>query len=169
MRTLQLIAALLISTCTFSQASFDSTKIRSKILKVFAEIAETDSDTLAELYPLSANFRKLKKASVIELTELTNHPKVHVRIYALHALIWKSQKYAWQLLQKNAADTVNWLLLPVEDGIIPKTFIDELLDNVITSPDNIYLDENQKAYIAALKIKRRQSRINFTIQQYLKE
>ncbi len=170
MRAFHLIISLLISPCIFSQAIFDSTKVRSHILRTFDKFPQTNMDTLIAFNSiLPSNSQKLeKKIKDLELIELTNHSKASVRIYALQTLIWRNQKYAWQLLQKNMTDTVDWLLLPIEDGVTAKTFIDELLENIVTGPSNNDITESQRAYIATLKTERRQSRRNFNIQQYLK-
>ncbi len=170
MRAFHLMISLFISPCIFSQAIFDSTKVRSHILKTFDKFPQTNMDTLFVFNSiLTSHSQKIKKnIKDSELIELTNHSKVSVRIYALQTLIWRNQKYVWQLLRKNMADTVDWLILPVEDGVVAKTFIDELLENIITSPSNNNLSESQMAYLAILKTERRESRKNFYIQHYLK-
>ncbi|MCE3283110.1 MAG: hypothetical protein K0Q66_1847 [Chitinophagaceae bacterium] len=153
-----LFTILFIAFCNLASAQdiFKPARIRKPILALVAKLPAY-SDTAMTEY-LENNYDTVfKKATDIELYELTNHPNPLVRRSSFYPLLQHHSPKVLDLLQKNANDTVQYF--QVQNGCFmdKQTFLDELL--FYLSPQSGWdrhfkMSEAQKQAVAVMRARR---------------
>jgi len=170
MKTIILVI-LLYSSCEtgFSQFKTDSSNIRASVLFMFKDFPGNDSENIINYAAAPFGNVKPKKIRDAELMELTNHPKASVRVYATEALINRNHEMVWVLLDKHAADTADWLLLPSECQYEAMTLVDFLLEDFAVNTQEHPFTESQALLVKELKMKRKESIRYYWLKRYLQQ
>ncbi|MFT3911734.1 MAG: hypothetical protein QM737_20085 [Ferruginibacter sp.] len=126
MRLIALLLFCLFKINSFSQSHFDSSKIRMNILNKLNHFPPNNNQKLSNTI-FGFDYKTSKKISNLELIQLTNHPKVSVRMAALHLLVDRHVPETIELFTKNRYDTSHWCMAQFECFKDSTTFIDLLL------------------------------------------
>lgn len=162
---LPLFLLIIISFLAKAQQTFKPAQIRPAMLKLTLSFPN-HNDTLLEKYLTTPYNQIFKKATVNELYELTNHPKPLVRLSSFYELLNRYSPKVVNLLQKNRADTTQFVQIQYGCMVEIHCFYDELL--FYLSPQSGWdryfkLSSTQKQFILTMIDKRQEERKAFII------
>jgi len=159
------IFLLTFSILCKGQLSFDSSKVRMKIIKSLEQFPN-DNDSMLSKQIFGFDQKTNKVITNKELLELTNFPKAAVRIAALETLVYRHDVNVATLLTKNRSDTTTFILVQFECNQGYLTFFDRLLYFLKKGSGwakYFNLSKKQNNVIAALREQRKLSIANYYI------
>ena len=162
MKYLSLFLLMIAASLARAQQTFKPAQIRPEILQLTSSFPNYNDTLLATYHPTYNQI--LKKATVNELFELTNHPKPLVRLTSFYQLHNRYSPKVVNLLQTNRADTTQYFKIQYGCMLEIHSFYDELLFYLSAQSGwqrYFKLSPAQKQFIVTTLGKREQERREF--------